>query len=277
MASNHRAGATARAGGPSRARAAGGATGAGGASGAGRSGRALGSSASAPRGAAQAIRVPGHDLPRSLTSADYDRARRLLMRRDPILRAAIVRIGPCRMADRQRTDHLTALIAAVVNQQLSGRAAATIFARLLALFPDRKPSSAAISGLDDDSLRKAGLSAQKVGYLRDLCRHLSEGRLQLDELDTLSDEDVVTRLTMVKGFGRWSAEMFLMFRLLRPDVLPVGDLGIVNAIHRLYKLRTRPHPKRILELGEAWRPYRSVACWYLWQTPRNEPLTTRTK
>ncbi len=183
------------------------------------------------------------------------------MRRDPILRAAIVRIGPCRMADRQRQDHLTALIAAVVNQQLSGRAAATIFARLLALFPDRKPSSAAISALDDDSLRKAGLSAQKVGYLRDLCSHLSEGRLRLDELDTLSDEDVVTRLTMVKGLGRWSAEMFLMFRLLRPDVLPVGDLGINKAVQQLYGLRTLPRAERLVRIGESWRPYRSVACW----------------
>src|SRR5262245_26719570 len=147
MASNH-----------SRAGGTGGAGRAGGTTGAGRANGAPGSGASAPRGATQAIRVPGHDLPRSLTSADYDRAKRLLMRRDPMLRAAIVRIGPCRMADRQRQDHLTALIAAVVNQQLSGRAAATIFARLLALFPDRKPSSAAISALDDDSLRKAGLS-----------------------------------------------------------------------------------------------------------------------
>ena len=188
------------------------------------------------------------------------------MRRDPILRAAIVRIGPCRMADRQRQDHLTALITAVVNQQLSGKAAATILGRLLALFPDRKPSSDAIAALDDDSLRKAGLSAQKVGYLRDLCRHLSEGRLQLNELDTLADEDVVTRLTMVKGFGRWSAEMFLMFRLLRPDVLPVGDLGINKAVQRLYGLRTPPRPERLVRIGESWRPYRSVACWYLWQS-----------
>jgi len=188
------------------------------------------------------------------------------MRRDPVLRAAIVRIGPCRLADRQRQDHLTALITAVVNQQLSGKAAATILGRLLALFPDRKPSSDAIAALDDDSLRKAGLSAQKVGYLRDLCRHLSEGRLQLNELDTLADEDVVTRLTMVKGFGRWSAEMFLMFRLMRPDVLPVGDLGINKAVQRLYGLRTPPRPERLVRIGEPWRPYRSVACWYLWQS-----------
>ena len=188
------------------------------------------------------------------------------MRRDPILGAAIVRIGPCRMADGQRQDHLTALITAVVNQQLSGKAAATIFGRLVALFPERKPTSVALAAIDDDTLRKVGLSAQKVGYLRDLCRHLSDGRLSLDELDMLPDEDVVARLTMVKGFGRWSAEMFLMFRLLRPDVLPVGDLGINKAVQRLYGLRALPRPERLVRIGEAWRPYRSVACWYLWQS-----------
>jgi len=192
------------------------------------------------------------------------------MRRDPVLRAAIVRIGPCRMADGQRQDHMTALVTAVVNQQLSGKAAATIFGRLVALFPERKPSSAALSGVDDDTLRKVGLSAQKVGYLRDLCRHLSDGRLRLDELDTLPDEEVVARLTMVKGFGRWSAEMFLMFRLLRPDVLPVDDLGIVKAIQRAYNLRKRPDARRMLKIGEAWRPYRSVASWYLWRSLDNE-------
>jgi DNA-3-methyladenine glycosylase II len=95
---------------------------------------------------------------------------------------------------------------------------------------------------------------------------IADGRLVLDELDTLSDEDVIARLTAIKGFGRWTAEMFLMFRLHRPDVLPVGDLGIVKAVQRLYTLRTRPAPKRLLTIGEAWRPYRSVACWYLWQT-----------
>jgi DNA-3-methyladenine glycosylase II len=95
--------------------------------------------------------------------------------------------------------------------------------------------------------------------------------LQLDELEMLPDEEVIERLTRVKGLGRWTAEMFLMFRLHRPDVLPVGDLGIVNAVQKLYRLRKRPDPKRLVKMGEAWRPYRSVACWYLWQTLRNNP------
>jgi DNA-3-methyladenine glycosylase II len=199
--------------------------------------------------------------------ADYEKARRLLMRRDPVLGAAVKRIGPCGLAARQRHDHLTALVGAIVSQQLSTRAAATIFGRFVALFPDGAiPGAAAIHALEDQALRGVGLSGQKVGYLRDLCARIGDERLRLDELDALPDEQVIERLTAVKGFGRWTAEMFLMFRLHRPDVLPAGDLGIVTAIQRLYGLRKRPDPKRILKIGEPWRPYRSVASWYLWQT-----------
>jgi DNA-3-methyladenine glycosylase II len=211
---------------------------------------------------------------RSLTPDGYARARRFLMRRDPILGAAIKAIGPCLMAERQRKDHLSALAGSIVSQQLSTRAAATIFGRFLALFPgDHIPDAAAIAAASDAALRGVGLSGQKVGYMRDLSARIIDGRLNLDELDALPDEDVIARLTAVKGFGRWTAEMFLMFRLHRPDVLPAGDLGIVNAIQRLYGLRKRPNPKRILKMGEAWTPYRSVASWYLWQTLRNEPLS----
>ena len=208
-----------------------------------------------------------------MTPADYARARRLLLRRDPILAGAIKRIGPCGMAARQRSDHLTALVGAIVSQQLSTKAAATIFQRFVALFPEGESLGAeGIARLGDPALRGVGLSGQKVGYLRDLCARIADGRLVLDELEALSDEAVIERLTSVKGFGRWTAEMFLMFRLHRPDVLPVGDLGIVNAIQRLYQLRKRPDAKRILRLGEAWRPYRSVASWYLWQSLRMEAL-----
>jgi DNA-3-methyladenine glycosylase II len=210
----------------------------------------------------------------SLTPDGYEKARRLLMRRDPVLAIAIKAIGPCGMADRQRKDHLSALVGAIVSQQLSTKAAATIFGRFVALFPEGQPLDAAtINGQPDAALRGVGLSGQKVSYLRDLCGRLCDGRLDLADLDTLPDEQVIERLTAVKGFGRWTAEMFLMFRLHRPDVLPVDDLGIVNAIQRLYKLRKRPDPKRIVKMGEAWRPYRSVASWYLWQTLRNEPLS----
>jgi len=210
----------------------------------------------------------------ALTPEGYEQARRLLMRRDPILAAAIKGIGPCLMADRQRKDHLSALVGAIVSQQLSTKAAATIFSRFVALFPDNHiPDAAAIAAQSDEALRRVGLSGQKVIYLRDLSTRIADGRLNLDELDALPDDEVIERLTAVKGFGRWTAEMFLMFRLHRPDVLPAGDLGIVNAIQRLYGLRKRPDAKRILKMGDAWRPYRSVASWYLWQTLRNEPLT----
>jgi DNA-3-methyladenine glycosylase II len=208
----------------------------------------------------------------SLTPEGYAKARRTLMRRDPVLAAAIKRIGPCLMADRQRKDHLSALVGSIVSQQLSTKAAATIFGRFVALFPDNHiPSAAAIAALDDGTLRGVGLSGQKVSYLRDLSARIIDGRLVLNELETLPDEQVIERLTAVKGFGRWTAEMFLMFRLHRPDVLPVDDLGIQNAIQRLYKLRKRPDAKRMIKLGEAWKPYRSVASWYLWQSLKNEP------
>jgi DNA-3-methyladenine glycosylase II len=208
----------------------------------------------------------------SLTADGYARARRALMRRDPILGAAIKRIGPCGMAGRQRTDHLSALVGAVVSQQLSTKAAATIFGRFLALFETGQiPGAGAIAALGDDELRRVGLSGQKIGYLRDLSARIMDGRLDLDALDQLPDDMVIERLTAVKGFGRWTAEMFLMFRLHRPDVLPVGDLGIVTAVQKLYGLRTRPGPERLLKIGEAWRPYRSVASWYLWQTLLNTP------
>jgi DNA-3-methyladenine glycosylase II len=212
----------------------------------------------------------------SLTPDGYEQARRLLMRRDPVLAAVIRQIGPCGMADRQRKDHLSALVGAIVSQQLSTKAAATIYGRFVALFPDsHTPDAAAIAAQSDASLRGVGLSGQKVGYLRDLSARIADGRLVLDELDALPDDVVIERLIAVKGFGRWTAEMFLMFRLHRPDVLPAGDLGIVNAIQRLYRLRKRPDAKRVLKIGEAWKPYRSVASWYLWQSLKLEVKSLR--
>src|SRR6185436_20636290 len=147
------------------------------------------------------------------------------------------------------------------------KAAATIYGRFVALFPEGEALNAeAIAAQSDKALRSVGLSGQKVSYMRDLSARIVDGRLQLESLESLPDEAVIERLTEVKGFGRWTAEMFLMFRLHRPDVLPVDDLGIVNAVQRLYKLRKRPDARKLYKLGEAWRPYRSVASWYLWQS-----------
>ena len=201
---------------------------------------------------------------------DYTRAQRLLARRDPILRELMRTHGPCRLAARQHTDPFKALTRAIVGQQLSAKAAATIFSRFEALF-DAFPTPAQVLAVPDDRLRGVGLSSQKLGYLRDLCRRIVEGELPLDVLDRMDDEAVIENLTQVKGIGRWTAEMFLIFRLERPDVLPVGDLGIVRAVQRAYKLRKAPSPDRLTRIGEAWRPYRSVACWYLWASLNNEP------
>jgi len=206
-----------------------------------------------------------------VTPADYARARRLLMRRDPVLAALIKRHGACGLAAAQRADHLTALVRAITFQQLSTKAASTIYSRLAALMPDGHPDPRVLASLTDDQYRAVGMSRQKIAYLRDLAEHVQNRTLDLDALDRLSDDEVAAALTKVKGIGRWSADMFLMFRLHRPDVLPVGDLGIVTAIRKSYKLRKAPTPDRMRKIAEAWRPYRSVACWYLWRSLDNEP------
>lgn len=206
-----------------------------------------------------------------MTPTDYARARRLLLRRDPILAVLIKRHGPCGLAAAQRADHFSALVRAITGQQLSVKAAATIYGRMVAPMPGSQPTPAALVAVPDEQLRAAGMSRQKIGYLRDLSDKVITGALPLDDLEAMSDEEVIAALTQVKGIGRWSAEMFLMFRLHRPDVLPVDDLGIVNAVHRVYGLRKRPTPDRIRRIGEAWKPYRSVASWYLWRSLENEP------
>ena len=203
-------------------------------------------------------------------SIDYSKARRLLARRDPILRDLMRRHGPCGPADSQHTDPFQALVRAIISQQLSTKAAATIAARVDGLL-EGLPTPARAAAVSDAQLRSAGLSGQKVSYLRNLCAQIADGSLPLDTLDGMPDDEVIEALTRVKGIGRWTAEMFLMFRLHRPDVLPVGDLGIVKAVQRAYRLRTPPSPARLLRLSESWRPYRSVACWYLWASLGNVP------
>ena len=181
------------------------------------------------------------------------------------------RHGACGLADSQHTDPFQALVHAIVSQQLSTKAAATIAGRFDALYGG-VPTPEQVAATPDATLRAVGLSGQKVKYVRDLTRQIADGSLPLHKLDAMHDEDVITALTQVKGIGRWTAEMFLMFRLHRPDVLPVGDLGIVNAVKKAYRLRQPPSPARLVRLGEAWRPYRSVACWYLWASLDNAPL-----
>src|SRR5262249_13705034 len=150
-------------------------------------------------------------------------------------------------------------------QQLSGKAAATIHGRVHALYGDRAPTPAELAATPAPRLRRAGLSRQKLGYVKDLARHTASGRLAFDALIDLPDEAVVEALTAVRGVGVWTAQMFLMFRLGRLDVLPVLDLGIQKGMRAAYKLRRLPKPTQMEKIAAAWRPYRSVACWYLWR------------
>jgi DNA-3-methyladenine glycosylase II len=208
-----------------------------------------------------------------VSEPNYTHARRALMRRDPVLAAIIRKKGPCGLgAVRDKFDHFAMLVRAIVFQQLSTKAATTIHNRLMAHMPDGKPTAGALAAVTDEQLRGAGISRQKALYLRDLCDKVLAGAVPLEGVEAMSDEEVIVALTQVKGIGRWTAEMFLIFRLQRPDVLPLNDLGIVNAIQRAYRMRKKPTPDRMRKLGELWRPYRSVACWYLWRSLDNEPM-----
>jgi DNA-3-methyladenine glycosylase II len=199
------------------------------------------------------------------------RASRLLLRRDPILATLIRQHGPCRIGEALRADHFSALVRAIIFQQLSTKAASTIHGRLVALLPDSRVTPYALAAVTEDQFRNAGVSRQKSMYLRDLCEKFTSGDVALEDVETLDDESVIAALTKVKGIGRWTAEMFLMFRLHRPDVLPLGDLGILTAVQKAYRLRKRPTPDRLRELAEAWKPYRSIACWYLWRSLDDKP------
>ncbi len=178
----------------------------------------------------------------------------------------MTRVGRCRLADAAGGDPFSALVRAIMAQQLSGKAASTIHGRVIALVGGAEGMTPAnLIAVTDDALRGAGVSRQKISYLRDLSARVADGRLDLHGLDALADEDVVAAITTVKGLGRWSAEMFLMFRLGRPDVFPVADLGIVKGVQTLFGMKRRPAPRTMLRLAEPWRPYRSVAAWYLWR------------
>jgi DNA-3-methyladenine glycosylase II len=192
-----------------------------------------------------------------------------LRRVDPILARIIARVGTPPPPPRRAGTHYDALVRAIVYQQLSGKAAGTIHRRFRDLYPNRRPRAPLVLSTSDEALRGAGLSRQKIGYLRDLSARVADGSLPLAHLGRLSDDEVIAHLIEVKGIGRWTVQMFLMFRLGRPDVLPELDLGIQNAMHRAYGLKKRPTPKEVLHLGEKWRPHATTACWYLWRSLEN--------
>ncbi|HET9683568.1 MAG TPA: DNA-3-methyladenine glycosylase [Gemmatimonadaceae bacterium] len=192
-----------------------------------------------------------------------------LKRVDPVLGGVIERVGPCRLEARRAGTHYDALVRSIVFQQLSGKAAGTIHGRFRALYPGKRPRPDLVLATSDELLRGAGLSRQKIGYLRDLSARVADRSLPLAHLGRLPDDAIIEHLVQVKGIGRWTVQMFLMFRLGRPDVLPELDLGVQNAIQRAYGLRRRPTPKDVLRIGAPWRPYASVASWYLWRSLEN--------
>jgi len=186
-----------------------------------------------------------------------------LKKSDPVMRDIIERVGACRMEFGEPTFH--SLAEAIVYQQLNGKAAVTIFKR----FTDAAGTTVTPKGilkLSEQQLRAVGLSKQKSSYLRDLATKTESGLLNFNKLQTMEEIDVIEHLTQVKGIGVWTAHMFLMFTLRRPDVLPTGDYGIQVAIKKHYRKRKLPKPKDMEKIAKAWSPYRSVACWYLWRS-----------
>jgi DNA-3-methyladenine glycosylase II len=192
-----------------------------------------------------------------------------LKRADPTLGRLIRRVGPCTLEPRREGTHFDAVLRAIVYQQLSGKAAGTILRRVHALYGDRSPTPAELLATPEETLRAAGLSRQKQSYARDLAAKVAEGTVPVDALDAMSDDEILAALTSVKGVGRWTAQMFLMFRLGRLDVLPDLDLGVQKGIQLAYGLERLPKPKQVLEIGAPWAPYRSVAAWYFWRSLDN--------
>jgi len=186
-----------------------------------------------------------------------------LKKSDPVLRAIIERVGPCRMEFGEPVFH--SLAEAIVYQQLNGKAAITIFNRFASL-AGQPVTPEGILKLTPENMRAVGLSKQKSSYLFDMAERAIRGELDFTRLPGLSDEEVIKHLTQVKGVGVWTAHMFLMFTLKRPNVLPTGDFGVQMAIKKHYGKRKLPKPLQMEKIAKPWEPYRSIACWYLWRS-----------
>ena len=192
-------------------------------------------------------------------------AYRHLRRADPVVGRLIDEHGP--FTPRPTGDPYAQLVRSILFQQLAGPAARTIQRRWYALYgdEDRPPTPLDILATTDDAFRSTGVSRQKAGYMRDLAQHVIDGALDFDALESMTDDEVTEALTAVRGVGEWTAHMFLMFQLGRPDVLPVGDLGVRNGMRAAYDLDETPTPQRAAEIGAPWSPYCSVASWYMWR------------
>jgi DNA-3-methyladenine glycosylase II len=195
------------------------------------------------------------------------KAQRHLQRRDAVMKPLIKRIGPCTL--KVNGDHFDLLVRAIVSQQISTKAAEAISGRLLAKVKRFQPKR--ILAASDDDMREAGLSTSKRLAIRDLAEHCASGRVPLKKLASMTSEEVVESLVQVRGIGPWTAEMFLIFSLGRPDILPVGDYGLRAGVQRHYALPELPKKDRLHELGEFWKPYRSIATWYIWRSLGNVP------
>ena len=212
-----------------------------------------------------------------MADPDHSEAVEHLRAADPVMAEIIERVGPCMLGARTDRggpahDHYGALVRAIVGQQLSVSAARSIYGRLTDRYQGRTPTPAHLLADDPDALRAAaGLSRAKVVFLRDLADRLESGTLDLGDMEDVPDQEVGRRLLEVKGVGQWTVDMYLIFHLGRPDVLPVGDLGIRRAAMLAYGLRKLPQPERLVKLARPWRPWRSVASWYLWASLRVVP------
>jgi len=199
------------------------------------------------------------------SSAHRRKAVAHLKKVDPVMLELIEKVGSCTLEPRAEGTHFDAIARSIVFQQLSGKAASTIHGRFEGLYGGRSPLPVELTVTSDEQLRAVGLSRGKSAYLKDLAARVVSGELSVETLHELSDEEIIAALTRVKGIGRWTAQMFLMFRLGRPDVLPDLDLGVQKAIQKAYRLRKLPTPERVRKIGAKWAPYRTVASWYLWR------------
>ena len=188
-----------------------------------------------------------------------------LSRADPQLAGVIKTVG--KYSIKIRTNAFQSLVESIIYQQLAGSAANIIYTRFIKHYDNVLPKPIQIISTSDIELKsKVGLSSNKVRYLKDLSTKVEQGKINLELLSTMSDEEVIAELTLVKGIGRWTAEMFLIFCLGRSDILPVTDLGIRKAVHKLYSLPELPKPAELLAISQPWRPHRTVASWYLWKS-----------
>lgn len=207
------------------------------------------------------------------TTVELNKASKHLGNADPILLGVIERYGPCTL--QPHDQYYQELVSSIVSQQLSVRAVQTIWNRFLDLFDGKMPSPEVILKTDDDLLRTTGISRPKISYIKDLASNILDGRLQIDRLPDLSNDEIIRELTAVKGLGVWSAHMFLIFSIVRLDVLAWGDLGVRKSAQRLYNLANLPTRDDLEDLSARnhWAPYQSVVCWYLWKNLDNKPTS----